>query len=287
MSELSDKLTRILVASGMESARQEALEELRALEAKLEAMERGLEEIIQWSEAYPLDVFPEPDFVKARKLLKDGGMTIDGISGIAAGDEAGEGPGELDVALGDLPYLLGMKTFGDLPPPVRIRPDGSGADVLAARLKAAGPAPLMGVTWQDGGPGGLPLADLGPALAAAGGGTIIMLQPGVGSDAAGKLAEGSGLPVVDFSDVMEDAAGALTVVSGLDVYVTVPNIGLDLRQATGGAAEVMVPWPPDFRLAGTNDASSWLPRCRLHRAAPGADWQGALLTLSHALAAGA
>jgi len=214
-------------------------------------------------------------------------LTIDGIGGIAAGDEAGEGPGELDVALGDLPYLLGMKTFGDLPPPVRIRPDGPGADVLAARLKAAGPAPLMGVTWQDGGPGGLPLADLGPALAAAGGGTIIMLQPGVGSDAAGKLAEGSGLPVVDFSDVMEDAAGALTVVSGLDVYVTVPNIGLDLRQATGGAAEVMVPWPPDFRLAGTNDASPWLPRCRLHRAAPGADWQGALMTLSHALAAGA
>ena len=41
MSELSDKLTRILVASGMESARQEALEELRALEAKLKAMEQA------------------------------------------------------------------------------------------------------------------------------------------------------------------------------------------------------------------------------------------------------
>ena len=42
MSELSDKLTRILVASGMESARQEALEELRALEAKLEALEGAI-----------------------------------------------------------------------------------------------------------------------------------------------------------------------------------------------------------------------------------------------------
>ena len=38
MSKLSDKLSRILVASGMEDARQEALEELRALAAKLEAM---------------------------------------------------------------------------------------------------------------------------------------------------------------------------------------------------------------------------------------------------------
>ncbi len=45
-----------------------------------EALLAGLEEIIQWSEAYPLDVFPEPDFGKAQKLLKDGGMTLDGIS---------------------------------------------------------------------------------------------------------------------------------------------------------------------------------------------------------------
>ena len=47
MSELSDKLTRILVASGMESARQEALEELRALEAKLEAMEKLLDRAVK------------------------------------------------------------------------------------------------------------------------------------------------------------------------------------------------------------------------------------------------
>ncbi|MCZ6814831.1 MAG: tetratricopeptide repeat protein [Alphaproteobacteria bacterium] len=213
-------------------------------------------------------------------------LTIDGIDGIAVGDEAGEGPAALDVALGDLPYLLRMKTPGDIPPPVRISPGGTGAGAMAARLKAAGPPPLIGVTWQRGERGGLPLSDLGAALAAAGG-TIIMLQPGVGSDAAGKLAEGSGLPVVDFSDVMEDAAGALAVVSGLDAYVTVPNIGLALRQATGGAADVMVTWPPDYSLAGTGGSSPWFPRCRLHRAAPGADWQGALETLSHALAAGA
>ena len=50
------------------------------VESDRDALLTGLEGIIQWSEAYPLDVFPEPDFKKARKLLKDGGMTIDGIS---------------------------------------------------------------------------------------------------------------------------------------------------------------------------------------------------------------
>ena len=118
-------------------------------------------------------------------------------------------------------------------------------------------------------------------------GTIIMLQPGAGSDAAGKIAKSSGLPVVDYSDVMDDPVGALMLISGLDAYVTVPSIGFQLRLATGGAADLMVPWPADFRLAGTGDSSPWYPQCRLHRAAPGADWQGAFTTLSQALATGA
>ena len=53
------------------------------LEASLEQMQAVVEamrRIVQWSEAYPLDVFPEPDFKKAHKLLKAGGMTLDAIS---------------------------------------------------------------------------------------------------------------------------------------------------------------------------------------------------------------
>lgn len=66
------------------AAARNALPELLAdnteLKAKLEAMENGLLDIARWSDAYPLDVFPEPDFVRARKLLEAGGMTIDAIS---------------------------------------------------------------------------------------------------------------------------------------------------------------------------------------------------------------
>jgi hypothetical protein len=35
---------------------------------------------VQWSEAYPLSVFPEPDLKRAAELLKAGGMTLDSIS---------------------------------------------------------------------------------------------------------------------------------------------------------------------------------------------------------------
>jgi len=43
-------------------------------------MEDALHQIESWSRAYPLSVFPEPDFAKAAELLKAGGMTLDAIS---------------------------------------------------------------------------------------------------------------------------------------------------------------------------------------------------------------
>ena len=53
---------------------------IAALEAKLEATEDALRQIVSWANAYPLEVFPEPDFVRAHELLKAGGMTLDVIS---------------------------------------------------------------------------------------------------------------------------------------------------------------------------------------------------------------
>lgn len=38
------------------------------------------EQIKGWCEAYPISVFPEPDFGKAHEVLKANGMTLDAIS---------------------------------------------------------------------------------------------------------------------------------------------------------------------------------------------------------------
>lgn len=38
------------------------------------------DELLAWAEAYPLAVFPEPDFDKAHKILTENGMTLDSIS---------------------------------------------------------------------------------------------------------------------------------------------------------------------------------------------------------------
>ena len=43
-------------------------------------LEEALHHIVQWSEAYPLDIFPEPDWERARQLLQAGGITLDAVS---------------------------------------------------------------------------------------------------------------------------------------------------------------------------------------------------------------
>ena len=47
---------------------------------RIEELEEALHKIAQWSDAYPLDIFPEPDLKKARALLEAGGITLDSVS---------------------------------------------------------------------------------------------------------------------------------------------------------------------------------------------------------------
>ena len=62
------------------TTRTEATPAARVPEARVDGLESALKEIVQWAKAYPLDIFPEPDFGKAAELLKAGGMTLDAIS---------------------------------------------------------------------------------------------------------------------------------------------------------------------------------------------------------------
>lgn len=52
-------------------------------EDRAERMEAALQRIVQWSEAYPPDIFPEPDadyFRRAHEALTVAGLTLDRIS---------------------------------------------------------------------------------------------------------------------------------------------------------------------------------------------------------------
>jgi hypothetical protein len=51
----------------------------RGREERVEDLEDVLFRVKQWCDAYPLDIFPEPDFKRAHELLTAGGMTLDAI----------------------------------------------------------------------------------------------------------------------------------------------------------------------------------------------------------------
>ena len=55
-------------------------QQVSALVDKNDRMEAYLEAISAWGDAYPLVVFPEPDFKKVRELLEAGGITLDCVS---------------------------------------------------------------------------------------------------------------------------------------------------------------------------------------------------------------
>ncbi len=74
--------TKLLAPDGTSYCPLDFLEHFAALvaAAERERCDQLLEHIRGWAEAYPLSIFPEPDFGKAHKVLTENGMTLDAIS---------------------------------------------------------------------------------------------------------------------------------------------------------------------------------------------------------------
>ena len=50
------------------------------LKKRIEELEEALQRIDNWAKAYPLKVFPEPDFKKVAEVLKASGLSLDAVS---------------------------------------------------------------------------------------------------------------------------------------------------------------------------------------------------------------
>lgn len=54
--------------------------EITRLRSEIAQLQEALQRIAEWSEAYPLSVFSQPDLQKARTVLEANGMTLDAIA---------------------------------------------------------------------------------------------------------------------------------------------------------------------------------------------------------------
>ncbi|MEO5695365.1 MAG: tetratricopeptide repeat protein [Usitatibacter sp.] len=193
-------------------------------------------------------------------------------------------PAAIPILIGDLPAM-----FADDPlavPTLQLTPLPERVARWRERLERAGPRPWVGVTWRAGispedSPTGLhKLVPPEMLLAAVRplGSTFVALQRHPRAEEIAAGSEGLRMPLHDFSDANEDLEDALALVSLLDRYVGVSNANMHLAAAAGKAADVLVPFPPEWRWREDGD-SPWFPGFRVYRQRPDGDWHEALAAI--------
>jgi tetratricopeptide (TPR) repeat protein len=195
------------------------------------------------------------------------------------------GPGwDFEVLSGDLP--LAAAGGAPTPPSLRVAPDTERMERWTQRLEALGPRPWTGVTWRAGTAAdvlahglhkAVPVAPLIEALRSRSG-TLVALQrqPTAAELAAASAAQGSAIH--DLSAMNDDLDEALALLAVLDGHVGVSNTNMHLASLAGKTAQVLVPFPPEWRW-GAEGTSPWYPGFQVLRQKPDGDWTAALKTL--------
>lgn len=197
---------------------------------------------------------------------------------------------DMTISVGDLPFLLGMKSVDDIPPSLDFSVLPACLAAQQAALAALGPPPYIGVTWRAGSDQmetlqkAISLDRLGAVLRRLDG-TLVALQraPQIGEIDA--LSATLGAPVHDLSALNDSLEDMLALLSLLDDYVTVSNTNVHLRLAMGRGSLVLVPSPPEFRWMAAGSVSPWYPSCKVYRQEIGGSWDTALATLASDLSA--
>ena len=204
--------------------------------------------------------------------------------GMDLGAEEAPEPVDLRLAIGDLPYALGVN--GGVPAPVILPPLEAQLDRWRGRIGDLGPPPYVGVTWRAGTRDRdralfkeVPLDDLAHALGRIGG-TPLVLQRLPERDEITTLATALGRDVHDLTALNDDLEAMIAVLALIDEYVCVSNTNVHLRSAQGRACRVLVPNPPEFRWMQSGTESPWFPGTRVYRQAVDGTWRAALDALS-------
>lgn len=197
-------------------------------------------------------------------------------------------PSGIPILVGDLPAMF-ARDDPTSAPSLAIPPPADRVERLRATLAQAGPKPWIGAAWRAGTPRdvvahalakNVPVDRLFGALAHLGG-TVFSLQRDPGPGELDTAARSLGASVHDLSHLNADLEDVLAAMSLLDRHASVSNTNLHLAAAAGATADVLVPWPAEWRWRLEGD-SPWFPGFRVHRQTPGGDWSDALEGLGRA-----
>lgn len=210
-------------------------------------------------------------------------------------DEPDPQPCDVELLNSDLGWAAAATTA---PPSLQYRVEPERREALAARLRAFGPPPYVGVTWRAGLMGEeqtawgdvfwtkqIPVAELGAVLRPLPC-RVIILQRRPESPDVEQFGRALGRDALDLREVNEDLRDALALLDLLDEYVGVSNTNMHLLAGLPGrGARVMVLSPPEWRWATNGPGSVWFPGFRLYRQGGDQGWSAPLAELGRGLSA--
>jgi tetratricopeptide (TPR) repeat protein len=193
------------------------------------------------------------------------------------------------VLLGDLPALARPEDPLTVPS-LRIAPEPSRVAAWRRTLESAGPRPWIGVTWRAGTSPevvahalykAVPLERLLAALQPFRG-TLVAMQRGATPAELDAARAAISAPLHHPGAGCDDLEDALAIVSLLDRHAGVSSTNMHLAALAGRSADVLQPFPPEWRWRAAGD-SPWFPGFRVHRQDADGDWEPAMRSLQAAL----
>ena len=91
------------------------------------------------------------------------------------------------------------------------------------------------------------------------------------------------LPLVDFTDQLNDFSDTAALIENLDLVITVDTAVAHLAGAMGKTVWVLLPFAPDWRWMLNRSDSPWYPSMRLFRQRQPGDWAGVIETVCEEL----
>lgn len=190
------------------------------------------------------------------------------------------------VSIGNVPFVLGMASVAEIPPPLKLRTESVMVKRVGERLSKCAANNFIGVTWRAGTEQSerllfkeAPLQSLGEILKGLPG-SIIVLQRHPKPGEIEQLAQYAGREVYDFSDANENLEEMLALLSLLHEYIGVSNTNMHLMAGLGRMARVLIPYPAEWRWMENEDQSPWLPGFQVYRQDRVGGWDEVLAKLS-------
>lgn len=222
---------------------------------------------------------------------------VEGLDEIISPSQEVAGGVSYHCLIGDLPYLCGVKSAADIPPPVHLIPDPDRIANFYLQWLEPLPPPYIGINWRAGtsrqedkvqpGKGEASyqklykeitlsdLVDMFRGIKA----TLVVLQRNPHPDELAYLSANLACPLLDCSDLNDDLPEMLALLDLLDDMVGVSNTNYHMRVGLGKGGRVLVPKVPDFRWMQHGSESPWFPGMKVYRETFDAGWQPALTEL--------